>query len=46
MNKDFQIRFAMLRFTLEFIEDGILPYEKESALRGGIEAVLYWESSM
>ena len=36
----FQVRFAVLNFTLVFSEDTALPVEKESALRGGIGEML------
>lgn len=36
----FQIRFTKLLFKLEMLEDGILPYYKVSAIRGGMGQML------
>ena len=38
--KVLQIRYIKLHFTIEFIEDSILPKHKVSALRGGIGEML------
>lgn len=39
-NKNFQIRFCVLQFTLQLLENAVFPERKEVVLRGGIGEML------
>lgn len=40
LEKSFKVRYVKLHFTIEFVEDSILPVYKTSALRGGMGEML------
>ena len=40
LHKNLQIRYIKLHFTIEFIEDTMLPKNKVSAIRGGVGEML------
>ena len=40
LKKALQIRYVKLHFTIEMLEDTVLPKYKASALRGGIGEML------